>query len=170
KQQTETALNNTTPTMSVSQSTSQGQIEYAVQIGVYKTASVPNSLSSLVPHAETMKNGLYRFITPRVTAYEAADASKKNAMDKGVKDAFIVAYKNGNRVALKSVHSFSSPVKEMASGKMKNVPVNNKKAINYSPASTITTGKTNTGIVYKIQMGAYRKAISDHSMNELKRV
>ncbi len=126
--------------------------EYAVQVGVYKKSVVPRQLLSLIPlNAELYKNNLYRFTTGHYSVRSSADSMKQVAVNAGVKDAFVIIYKDSKRagqdytlsVAGRSSSSYSAPDK--------------------APAS-ISGGE----ITYKVQVGAYRSDISEKSLAMIK--
>ncbi len=138
-------------------------IEYAVQVGVYKTTKVPASLVTLMPlQNEPTKTGYYRFTTGRYALYASADSSKRIAVRSGVKDAFIVAYRNGNHVSLNAVRSII---------KKEDVQNENVKATEESVATdhpSALVSSTSLQVIYKVQLGAFRHKLTDESMNKFK--
>ena len=145
------------PGGSVSLSQGTDQFEYAVQVGVYKSSDVPKTLASLMPlNTEKTKKGIYRFVTPRYSLYASAEESKKNAVSNGVKDAFIISYRNGSKVSHQSVKA--SNEKADVSAKM-----NAAKAVSNSGSTGLSSS-----VVYKVQLGAFRSKISDHAMSKFR--
>ncbi len=143
-----------------------GAIEYAVQVGVYKSAKVPKALIPLMPlHSEIIQKGLYRFLTGRYSAYASADSTKRMAITTGVKDAFIVKYKNGNG---STVNQTNREKKENESS----VPVNVK-----SQDATVTSTKPETtsasvtsGLIYKVQIGAFRQKLTESALDNFQKI
>jgi len=148
----------------ISKTMDNDRVEYAVQVGVYKTSNVPHVLASLSPlRPEPTRNGLYRLMTAHYSLIQAADSSKKMAVQTGVKDAFIVAYKNGKRISLKDAHALST--KSSINSKM----AASKPAASVSTKQSESVSPVTKTIVYKIQLGAFRQKLSGDKMNELKR-
>lgn len=149
-------------------------IEYAVQVGVYKTQTTPKGLKTIAPlFTEKIRNSLYRFTTDHYFSYASADSMKRIARREGVKDAFIVVYRNGVQSALSSV-----PVAERTTRSIpdvRNVPsvvipestsslttaksadsnVEDAKSLQSFPSAVTTGGK----IIYRVQIGAFKNNI-----------
>ncbi|MCX6292220.1 MAG: hypothetical protein NT126_10720 [Bacteroidetes bacterium] len=138
-----------------------GNVEYAVQVGVYKSSKIPAALVPLTPlQTEQIKNGLVRFTTGRYALYASADSSKQVAIRSGVKDAFIVAYKNGSRISIGQARP--ATISGEKPGKVEQ-PV--KQTIAPSGVST-----ENSALLYKVQVGAFRQKLSADALDKLGRM
>ena len=159
------------------------EIIYTVQIGVYRSSVVPNALASLTPiEATAMKAGLFRFTYGVYDYYATADSAKRIAVSSGVKDAFIIAYKNGKRVSAGDLASLSDkksilneprisstlpatslpsspkPTSSQPIEKDLNMetPVIKKNVPVEIPVVSVEDNQT---IVYKVQLGAFRQMV-----------
>ena len=76
-------------------------IIFAVQIGAFRN-QIPNDLfKGLSPlRGETTSNGLIRYQAGRFNKFEDANAVKNDLKKLGYKDAFVVVYKDGQRINL----------------------------------------------------------------------
>jgi len=141
-------------------------VEYAVQVGAYKTSKTPLGLTSFLPlNTEKIASGLYRFTTGRFSNYSSADSMKKAAITTGVKDAFIVVYKGGSTL------SHNEAVALLRKDKTATNPTTANKV--NSEASTATTpplpDASNqylaSDIIFKVQLGAYRENVPMNIVN-----
>ncbi|HQV99314.1 MAG TPA: hypothetical protein PLZ91_03230 [Bacteroidia bacterium] len=147
-------------------------IEYSVQVGVYKTQITPKGLQTLTPlFTEKIRSNLYRFTTDHYMSYASADSMKKVARREGVKDAFIVVYRNGVQSALSSVPiaertkqsssitntvaSTSVPSKTSTSTKPSLSNVEDARSPQNFPSAVTSGGK----IIYRVQIGAFKNNI-----------
>lgn len=141
-------------------------VEYAVQVGVYKTETTPRGLQSLTPlFTEKIRNNLYRFTSDHYVSYASADSMKRIARREGVKDAFIVVYRNGVQSALASV-----PVAERSIRTAKKLPVrtttstNDSRPVTSNPVVNIPSTlpvaiASGEKIIYRVQLGAFKNNI-----------
>ncbi len=142
-------------------------VEYAVQVGVYKTQTTPRGLQTLTPlFTEKIRNNLYRFTSDHFVSYASADSMKRIARREGVKDAFIVVYRNGVQSALSSVPvaerrttpSSALPVRTTPSQPAETTPVVSNPVV--SPKSTLPTAvEGGEKIIYRVQLGAFKNNI-----------
>ncbi|MCX6276091.1 MAG: hypothetical protein NTV09_12885 [Bacteroidetes bacterium] len=131
-------------------------VEYAVQVGVYRSARIPSALSTLLPlNTDQMKSGLFRFTTGRFDNRVSADSMKRIAITNGVKDAFVVIYKGGMKASAADILKIQS---------------SSKTASKVVASSTITTAASgeiavpndNIGagdVVFKVQIGAFKENV-----------
>ena len=75
---------------------------FKVQIGAFRNLDLDDSYSS-DNFLEEEEDGLHKYTLGRFRDYWQADKFKKYMRDMGVKDAWIVPYKDGTRVPLKDV-------------------------------------------------------------------
>jgi hypothetical protein len=74
---------------------------FTVQIGVYNKPVTAGALNNLEPYFTLrLPNGQIRYSTGIFHSIDEARPRKQEAIDKGVKDAFITAYYNGERIPL----------------------------------------------------------------------
>jgi hypothetical protein len=129
-------------------------VEYAVQVGVYKTSRTPSALSTLVPlNTEQTSSGLFRFTTGRFDNRASADSMRRIAVNTGIKDAFIVIYKGGKKAGPRETQQIITATR-------KETPVNNLPAVQPStvkPASDESISASD--VVFKIQLGAFKENV-----------
>ncbi len=134
--------------------------EYAVQVGVYKTSDVPVKLKSMSPlqYLRTSSN-LYKFIFGRYNDHAMAESAKIYAINAGVKDAFIVPYRQGINVNQSAAATDVSAVRDASAMKLSRAAdksVKNTSSPNAEIEETVTAGGQ---VVYKVQIGAYKSDI-----------
>jgi hypothetical protein len=108
---------------------------------------------------EMTQKGLYRFMTGHYADYASADSSKKAAINAGVKDAFIVVYKSGERTAL---HPVTTAKKENT--------VDQNRASSSVNTIQVKDVSTSSEIIYKVQIGAFRQPLSEKSINHFQKI
>ena len=127
-----------------------GLTEYSVQVGVYRAAEAPAAIASIQPlQTVPTKSNLFRFTSGRYSNRASADSAKMQIIKSGIKDAFIVVYKNG--VVLNNDNE--------------RLAVNNKKTkanINSAVAKKENSSEpvSQPGqLIYKIQIGAFKNDV-----------
>ncbi|MBT8317629.1 SdrD B-like domain-containing protein [Lutibacter sp.] len=74
---------------------------YSVQIGVYKNKVTPKQLLNLAPiYYEILQDTATRYIAGKYNLKKEAKIAKNNIVIKGIKDAYVVAYNDGEKVEL----------------------------------------------------------------------
>jgi hypothetical protein len=122
-------------------------VVYTVQVGVYSkqvTAAQLYNIESL--YTETMNNGLKRYTSGAFTDINDAMKAKDAIVKRGIRDAFIIVYKDGKRIA----------GNDLAVGN------NTKPAVNNSGPVVSADG-----IVFKVQIGAYKSEVPIDVANKL---
>ena len=77
------------------------QIFYTVQVGVYNKKINPEQLPGIEElEAFQSPNGKYRYSSGKFLSIDDAKIRKADIVTKGITDAYIVAYRNGNRIDL----------------------------------------------------------------------
>jgi hypothetical protein len=142
---------------------------YTVQIGVYSRPVTSSQLYNISPlNMERTDNGLIRYTTGRFDDEAKAIRSKDNIVAKGISDAFVVAYYNGRRISL-------SAAKALINSEGTTVLTKDKQEYSFFPSDTTTsessaaslTAASNKGIVFKVQVGAYREQVPIEDANKL---
>ena len=78
------------------------EIFYTVQVGVYNKKINPEQLPGIEElEAFQSPNGQYRYSSGKFLSLDDAKFRKAEIVTKGITDAYIVAYRNGNRIDLK---------------------------------------------------------------------
>jgi hypothetical protein len=80
-------------------------IVFKVQIGAYEERSIPENLITTVVLDTETKGDMQQTVIGQFRNYENADRLQKQLRAMGVEEAWIVPYRNGVRVPLKSVIS-----------------------------------------------------------------
>ncbi len=160
---------------------------YAVQIGVYSKPVSNEKIYGIQPlNTETLENGNLRYTSGQYADPLKAEEAKRKIVELGIKDAFVVAYKDGKRVgqggAARAVTPAAVPAKksETEPGEVKpNTPAIDKKLSHHKSviptASTVTDVKPgdfsrydnkeipmvkgDTGVVFKVQIGAFKEQV-----------
>jgi hypothetical protein len=74
---------------------------YTVQVGVYSKPVTSSSIYDITPlNSELLSNGLIKYTSGIFDEVSVADQWKESIRSKGVTDAFVTAYYNGERVTL----------------------------------------------------------------------
>jgi hypothetical protein len=142
---------------------------YTIQIGVFSKPVSSIQLYNLSPlNSERTDNGLIRYTTGRFDDMAKAINAKNNISQKGISDAFIIAYRDGKRIGISSA-------KSMIDSEGKEVLSKNKQENTFTPSDITTTeasGKTltaasNSGVVFKVQVGAFREQVPIDIANKL---
>ncbi len=157
-----------------------GGLFYTVQVGVFSQPVLASKLYSMSPlYSEKSSNGYLRYYTGIYKSAARASEAKDMVVDIGIKDAFVTAYYNGKRVSIPEAQKYeaqgavfptSPEVNKLPSFKAvtkSSVPQRNKDASTQQPADKATKQQLNTatsqnnnfpagtGIVYKVQIGAF---------------
>ena len=120
---------------------------YTVQVGVYKTPRGSNDLFGLSPlYTEKTSNGYLRYTTGMFQDYNSADRRKNTVRNQGVRDAFVTAYKDNQRISV-------------AQARQEEGDDNNASA-NSGSNKQGDSSSDNAEVVFKVQVGAYRTPIT----------
>jgi hypothetical protein len=163
---------------------------YTVQVGVFSNPVSNEKLFGIQPlNAEKMANGNLRYTTGQYNDVEKATEARNKIVETGVKDAFVVAYYNGQRLSVAEakqgiVPSAQTPVRTNADNGNSNPgnPANSKpgntsgSTPNVVPSAhvitdtntsdfskydaiTIPNVKSDTGVIFKVQIGAFKEQV-----------
>lgn len=142
---------------------------YAIQIGVFSKPVTSTQLYNIAPlNSERTDNNLIRYTTGRFSSEQKANAAKKNIADKGISDAFVVAYYNGKRIGLQAA-------KSLIDSQGNEVISKEKQEYTFVPSDTTTSessavslsASSNKEIIFKVQVGAYRERVPIEDANRL---
>ena len=145
---------------------------YTVQVGVYIRPVTSDQLFNITPlYDEKMANGYIRYFSGTFSNIQDAAAAKNSIVAKGVKDAFVVVYYNGKKITmaeaktLQAENNSSTNTTNTAIINQTNnsVQTNNQQQNNAANTSQIS----NTGVVFEVQLGAYRNDIPVEIVNQL---
>lgn len=76
------------------------ELFYAVQVGVFGRPVSSAEIKNITPlNQENMPNGNYRYSTGKFNSFESATLARDEVRALGIRDAFVVAYKEGQRLA-----------------------------------------------------------------------
>lgn len=123
---------------------SNDQVLFRVQIGAYSRRRSKSSFGSNVQVLEIKNDGLYKYMTGSYDSFEKAKARQDELRSNNYSDAFVVAYKGGERVSLRSAGVSSAP-KDRLDIKNDNEPKEDE----------VDPNK----IVLQIQIGAYKNQL-----------
>lgn len=84
---------------------------YTVQVGVFSRPVTSDKIFNITPlQQENMSNGLYRYTTGKFDNLNDVNQAKDEARALGVVDAFVTAYRNGQRVTIAAISGEASQV------------------------------------------------------------
>ena len=124
-------------------------VYYTVQIGVYSSTRTNTQLFNITPlQTFNTSNGYIRYSTGVYRDINEANERRDEVRAKGVTDAYVVTYKNGQRIKVNEATSSSSSGANSNSMESANSTSNN----NQNEVSS-------TGVIFKVQIAAFRKQI-----------
>jgi len=152
-------------------------IIYKIQIGAFTKPIPENSFRGLTPiTGETRQNSKYiRYFVGLFNTYDAANTALPFIQNSGYKDAFVVAYKDGQRIAVylaKKENKQQSNYQELA---QKETAIVLKTVENNKTKKQLNTKKPNPSIdlanisetMYTVQVGAYKTHVSHTRLKNL---
>jgi len=127
---------------------------FTVQIGVFGASRTNEQLLNLLPiYYDRLNNGYYRYFSGVYNSRDAANAAKNQIVSKGIDDAFVVAFNNGNRISVnEAVALLQNGQARLQSDIAFTVPP----SISEQPIVTAQTSSTSTGLYYAVQIGVYK--------------
>jgi hypothetical protein len=121
---------------------------YTVQVGVYNRPATKEQLHDINPLVtRRLENGQIRYSTGTFRSVDEARPKKAEAVEKGVSDAFITAYFNGERISLQEAKNLLADrgeeilFKEQELPKVPETPVSEQVAKEYAKENPVI-GKT----------------------------
>ncbi|WP_300354970.1 hypothetical protein [Fluviicola sp.] len=117
---------------------------YTVQVGVYNRPATKEQLHDINPLVtRRLENGQIRYSTGTFRSVDDARPKKAEAVEKGVSDAFITAYFNGERISLQEAKKLLADqgeailFKEQELPKMQEAPVSDQLAKEYAKENPV---------------------------------
>ena len=117
---------------------------YTVQVGVYNRPATKEQLHDINPLVtRRLENGQIRYSTGTFRSVDEARPKKTEAIEKGVADAFITAYFNGERISLQEARKLLAEqgeavlFKEQELPKMPETPVSDQAAKDYAKENPV---------------------------------
>ena len=131
---------------------------YSVQVGVYGSPRTSAQLFNITPlYDEVMANGYFRYLSGIYSSLNDAVTAKNAIVVRGVKDAFVVVYYNGNKITMaeaKTLLTENAPLAGVTNNETTATQANTTEIIDKS------------GIVYKVQLGAYKNDVPVDVVNQ----
>ncbi|MGB0137591.1 MAG: hypothetical protein ACPF83_10170 [Flavobacteriales bacterium] len=115
-------------------------VVYCVQVGAYRNAIPQDLFAEFAPiYGDELQNGIIRYTAGLFLQYANADQAKKAIRELGYKDAFVVAYRDGERVSLRDAREATGDIGPVAATPL---PTESRSsdAVETSPASRTGSG------------------------------
>jgi len=126
---------------------------FTVQIGVFAGARTAEQLFNLVPvYYDKLNNGNYRYFSGVFNSKEAAVSAKNSIVDKGIKDAFVVAFNDGTRLTVNEGLALLQNGKAKLQSQLAFTSQTAAPGVDRTNAKTTTTG-----FYYAVQIGVYKQ-------------
>lgn len=120
---------------------------FTVQVGVFSSPRISSDLNGVTPlYTEKTSNGYLRYTTGVYRDFGSADQRKDQVRNQGIKDAFVTAYRDNNRI------SAAQAREELGS--------DNNASANSGSNKQGDSSSDNAEVVFKVQVGAYRAPIT----------
>ena len=146
---------NSTTTKEVATSSKTSGTVLRVQLGAFRkrlSKSVFHDINDLI-EIKT-EDGWYKYSTGAFKTIDEAAKHKANMILKGYQDAFITAYKNGNRVSI--LEAGATPMK--------------KGEINETPDNETPTRFDKKNITFRVQVGKYKNQVPNDKLSVLTKI
>ena len=149
---------------------------YTIQVGAFRIPVANNTFSQFAPvYAERQTNGFIRYSTGFFTSYTEAIQARNEIRQMGYADAFIVAYKNRERVRYSELMTAA----ERANASGENAIPTNTNLTNTAPISPVIDVnyysdplavpanliEKTEGIFFTVQIGVYAKPSRNTILN-----
>ncbi len=132
---------------------------YAVQIGVYGSMRTSDRLFGISPLIEErLANGNYRYMTGIYATLAEANAARDLIRENGIPDAYVVIYRNGQRISAHDAQNFIDV------GEKPIVQEFNRK-FGTEPKIAEVKSVRAENVFFKVQLGAYRNQVPVEVVN-----
>lgn len=112
-------------------------IVFKVQIGAFRNAIPEETFSDMTPvMGESVGNGLVRYTAGLFTTFDQAAGAKDQVRDRGYRDAFVVAYRDGKRIPLGEAMREVRSMQDVAAVAATPAAVPSERGSTLSPGST----------------------------------
>lgn len=141
-------------------------VYYTVQVGVYSRPRTSAMIFGISPlYHKRMDNGYWIYYSGIYKSIAAAESKKEEIRQKGVTDAFVVAFSNGEQVNLAEARTQISRGEETPSDNaiviLEDASIQVNRQWDMSQSQTINTVDQNMDqVVYKVQVGVYSNPIN----------
>jgi hypothetical protein len=127
---------------------------YTVQIGVYNRPASLSELYNINPVVSAkLDNGTIRYSSGTFNSVDEANISKNNIRAKGIRDAFVTAYFNGERISVAKAKELQNNGTPTYNGNNTSNPTNTSTE---QPKGTFASNKeAKEGTFFSVQVGAY---------------
>jgi len=141
-------------------------VYYTVQVGVYSRPRTSAMIFGISPlYHKRMDNGYWIYYSGIYNSIAAAENRKEEIRQKGVGDAFVVAFSNGEQVNLAEARTQISRGEETPSDDViviledASIQLNRQWDMSQSQ-TTIQTDQNSAQLIYKVQVGVYSNPIN----------
>jgi hypothetical protein len=161
---TETQVNNID--FSATNISSLQGVYYTVQVGIYSRPRTSAMIFDIAPlYHKRMDNGYWIYYSGIFKSISNAESKKQEIVEKGVSDAFIVAFSNGDQINLADARQQISRGEETPSDDAIVILEDASNQLNQqwsrSQSNTIVEQDNDNGeLVYKIQVGVYSNPVN----------
>ena len=162
-------------------------IVYAVQVGAYRNSIPQDLFAQFAPlYGDELGNGITRYTAGLFLNFANADQAKAAIRGFGYSDAFVVAYRDGQRISIGDARSASGdqgpvaaallPEATRTSDQIETPEVQTEaQAVleqspnyNYAPGAALATPvESTTGVFYTVQVGVYTNPVSSEALNNI---
>jgi hypothetical protein len=165
---------------------------YTVQVGLFSSNVSSSKLYNLTPlFTDKIQSSTYRYTAGIYTSLDKVKTDRLKVVDLGIKDAFVSAYLNGQRIKIseatskinageKIIFPNEQPIRFSSANLSNNNPTlvqnqnqsDNTSIVNENNSSNNLTTLSNSekGVVYKIQIGAFRKQANKEARTKFSKI
>ena len=162
---TETSINNID--FSATNITSLRGVYYTVQVGVYSRPRTSAMIYGISPlYHKRMNNGYWVYYSGIFNSIAAAEGKKEEIRQKGVGDAFVVAFSNGDQINLAEARQQISRGEVTPSDDAiviledASIQLNRQWNLDKSSTTISQTDENSNKLIYKVQVGVYSNPIN----------
>lgn len=149
-------------------------IVYQVQVGAFRNPIPQNHFSEFAPvMAHDLNNGITRYTVGLFNQVDAAQQARDQVRSLGYSDAFIVAYKNGERVSVDAARAQETDTDLAANPELNSSRENEteeapeERVDESSDAAPATPVSEISGVFFTVQVGVFSNPVSRADLNNL---